>query len=207
MTDVLLVCGAVGAVSFVVVFVIDGATRAGYRPTEHAVSALSLGPRGWVQRWNFIVSGAALTAGSIGVALALDGVAGVVTGVLLAVFGLALVASGVWTMDPMRGYPPGSPDDPPTYSRAHRRHDQAGAVVFYVPPLACLSAAWALAEHALPFAVVSGVAAIALGVASYRFGVAWERGSRRSGLVQRLYIVPGWAWFAGLCLVLVSGTV
>lgn len=199
MIDVLLVAGAIGAIGFVLVFTIDGATRESYRATEHAVSALALGPRGWVQRWNFLVSGALLAAGAIGIGMALDGVPGLVTGALLALFGLALIASGVWSMDPMRGYPPGSPTDPHEHSPMHHRHDQAGAVVFSALPLACAAAAWGLARSTPALAIVSGAAAVLLGVASYRFGVLWERNSPRTGLAQRLYIVPGWIWFATLC--------
>ncbi|ACQ78464.1 conserved hypothetical protein [Beutenbergia cavernae DSM 12333] len=204
MIDALLTCGAVGAVLFVVVFTVDGATRPGYRPAEHAVSALALGPRGWIQRWNFVTSGAATAAGGVGVALALDGFPGRATGVVIAAFGVALAASGVWSMDPMRDYPPGAPAHPTTFSRAHERHDQAGAVVFAALPVACVTAAFAYADAVPAFAIVSGVAAVGLGVASYRFGVLWERESRRVGLVQRLYIVAGWAWVAALCLVTVT---
>jgi hypothetical protein len=46
MTEIngLLAAGMVGAVVFVVVFLVVGATRPGYRPTYHLVSALALGP-------------------------------------------------------------------------------------------------------------------------------------------------------------------
>ncbi|WP_420113673.1 DUF998 domain-containing protein [Pseudactinotalea sp.] len=206
MIDALLMCGAVGAIGFVLVFTIDGATRPGYRPAEHPVSALSLGPRGSLQRWNFQISGALLTAGAVGIGFALDGVAGLATGVLLALFGMALIASGVWTMDPMRDYPPGAPQELDTESQAHHRHDQAGGVVFSVLPLACLTAAWALAERTPTLAIISGAAAVLLGIASYRFGVLWERASTRVGLAQRLYIVPGWLWIATLCGVLLVDT-
>lgn len=197
-TDSLLACGVAGAIGFVVVFTIDGATRSGYRPATHAVSALSLGPRGRLQRWNFLVSGGLVTLGALGIGRALGGLPGLATGALLALFGLALAASGVWTMDPMRGYPPGAPESPATQSLAHRRHDRAGAVVFSALPLACLTASWGLAPQTAVLAAVSGAAAVLLGVASYRFTVLWERASPRAGLVQRLYIAPGCAWIATL---------
>lgn len=63
MTDALLWAGAGGAVAFVIVFLIDGATRSGYSVRRHPVSALALGPRGWLQTTNFLVCGALVTAG------------------------------------------------------------------------------------------------------------------------------------------------
>ena len=54
MTKYLLGCGIVGSTMFVFVFLLDGATRIGYDPLYHPVSALSLGDRGWLQIANFI---------------------------------------------------------------------------------------------------------------------------------------------------------
>lgn len=60
--NVLLWAGAVGALLFPVVFLIDGWTRPQYRPMYHPVSALALGRRGWIQTTNFVLSG----TGSLG---------------------------------------------------------------------------------------------------------------------------------------------
>ncbi|HEX6236677.1 MAG TPA: DUF998 domain-containing protein [Acidimicrobiales bacterium] len=55
-TQLLVWGGAAGAVGFVMVFLVDGATRPGYSPARHPVSALSLGSRGWVQVTSFVVT-------------------------------------------------------------------------------------------------------------------------------------------------------
>lgn len=99
--------GASYAVGFVVTFLIDGATRAGYRPSYHSVSARALGWRGWIQTANFLVCGALITASSIGI---LDADASRYLAAAIAAFGPGLVASDIFPMDPMRGYPPGTPD-------------------------------------------------------------------------------------------------
>ncbi|MEV6813057.1 DUF998 domain-containing protein [Micromonospora sp. NPDC051296] len=123
-----LVAGIAGTVLFVVTFLVDGLTRPGYDPVRHPVSALALGRRGWMQTANFLVSGLLVTAAAPGLHAA-TGSRWLTASV--AVFGLALVASGVFPMDRMRGYPPGTPDVTPTsYSRRHQIHDVAGAVVF-----------------------------------------------------------------------------
>ena len=48
--------------------------------------------------------------------------------------------------------------------------------------------------------VVSAAFAVGLFLASGAFGVAWEKDTPNTGLVQRAYIVPGWLWLAALFL-------
>jgi hypothetical protein len=59
-----LVSGALGPLLFAVTYTIDGATRPGYDALRDTVSALSLGPGGWIQIANFVVFGV-LTAISV----------------------------------------------------------------------------------------------------------------------------------------------
>lgn len=194
--DALLAAGSIGALTFVVAFFIDGATRPGYRPTYHTVSALSLGRRGWIQTTNFVVCGTLITVSSIGIHRA---GAGVLLAALVAVFGLGLAASGIFPMDPMRGYPPGAPaDTPATTSRRHQLHDGAGLVVFGSLPVAALVAAFAL--DATGWAIYAACSAVACTVTFVAFGAAWEHDHPLTGLVQRLAIVFGWTWVAATCL-------
>lgn len=188
--------GVAGAVLFVVTFLIDGATRQGYQPVRHPVSALARGPRGWVQTANFVVSGLLITASGPGIALASDSTW---LAVAVIVFGLALVASGLFPMDAMRGYPPGTPDTTPTTtSTSHKLHDWAGVAVFVSLPAAALIAALTIDDT--PVAVASAVTAVGLVALFFQFGAAWEADSPRAGLIQRLKIICGWTWLALVCL-------
>lgn len=186
----LLWTGAAGAWGFVATFLLDGWTRPGYRPVRHAVSALALGPRGWVQTANFAVCGLAVMGGAVAVAGALDGV---LLAVAIGVFGAALAASGVWPMDAMRGYPPGAPDGTPEdVSTRHRLHDWAGAVVFTALPAAAFAAAFTVPDPVWKgYSALTGAALVAGLLA---FGHAWENDSRYAGLVQRATIIVGWLW-------------
>ena len=89
-----------GPILFVLVFLIEGAIRPGYSALDEYVSALALGPRGWVQITSFIVCGAAimllarLTAQAHGRSRA--GRAGAI---MLGIIGLALLLSGPFVMD------------------------------------------------------------------------------------------------------------
>lgn len=191
----LLAAGIVGAVVFVVVFLVDGATRPGYRPTYHLVSALARGPRGWVQTANFVLCGLLITVSARGIEFATS--SGWLSGAI-GVFGLGLVASGLFPTDAMRGYPPGTPDGTPdVFSRGHRWHDLAGFVVFGLLPLAAASAAFTLAST--PWVIYSGATGLVTAVGFVVFGTAWEQDHPRAGLIQRVVIVVGWTWLALLC--------
>jgi hypothetical membrane protein len=65
-TRLLLAGGAIGPLLFIVVFLIEGATRPHYSAWQDAVSALELGEGGWMQRANFIVCGALVFGFAIG---------------------------------------------------------------------------------------------------------------------------------------------
>jgi len=69
--DWLLLGGAAGAVGFVVVALIEGATRPGYSWWRHFVSQLATGDLGWMQVANFIVAGVLIIGGAIGLARSL----------------------------------------------------------------------------------------------------------------------------------------
>ncbi|MBP2369685.1 DUF998 domain-containing protein [Pseudonocardia parietis] len=186
----LLWAGALGSWLFVGTFLVDGLLRPGYRPVRHAVSALALGPRGPIQTANFLVCGAAVTAGAFVLPAALGSV---LPALAVGVFGVALIASGVFPMDPMRGYPPGAPDDTPaTTSRRHDLHDQDGMVVFLALPVAAVIAAVVL--PATGWRWYSGITAAVLFAGFSAFGSAWERDDPRTGLIQRAVIGVGWLW-------------
>ncbi|HEX9413608.1 MAG TPA: DUF998 domain-containing protein [Ktedonobacterales bacterium] len=117
-TRLLLAGGVVGPLLFIVVFLIEGATRPGYSVWRNQVSDLELSNQGWEQIANFLVCGLLC----IGLAVGLRriwraGRASVWGPLLIGLFGLGLVAAGVFLTDPGRGYPPGAPlkGDPQTW--------------------------------------------------------------------------------------------
>lgn len=203
MTPVLWV-GAAGAWLFIATFLVDGWTRPGYRPLRDPVSALALGSRGWVQSANFILCGAAITAGAVALASALgDGPSSVALAAVVGFFGLSLVASGIFPMDPMRGFPPGTPEeDPAEFTRRHVLHDWAGMGVFFTFPLAGAIAAFSLDD--VGWQAYSALTALAGAAAVVVFGQAWEQNHPLTGLVQRVAIVVGWVW-VGLLFVHAAG--
>ncbi len=136
-TKTLLACGVIGGPLFVVAFVVEGATRAGYDPLRHPVSSLALGGSGWTQVANFIVAGLLMLAFAVGLRRALRPPGGSTWGPLLVgVWAVALLGAGVFVTDPVSGYPPGAPDRLSGYSWHGALHD-----LFSLPGFVALAAA------------------------------------------------------------------
>lgn len=119
-TRALLACGAVAGPLFIVVAFIQVFIRAGFDPIRHPLSLLSLGDLGWIQIANFVVGGLLYLASAVGMRRVLHSGPGRKWGPwLIGVFGVSLVAGGIFTADPAFGFPPGTPDGAPAQLSWH----------------------------------------------------------------------------------------
>lgn len=101
-------CGGIGALLFTAIYLLEGATRPGYDAWSQPISALSLGPGGWVQQVNFVVYGALLVLSAVGWYRFLSPARGAIWFPLLqGIGGLCLIGAGLFSTDPFPGYPPG----------------------------------------------------------------------------------------------------
>ncbi|MFD5552833.1 DUF998 domain-containing protein [Streptomyces sp. NPDC127068] len=108
----LLLAGALSAPLWTVVALGQAATREGFDITRHPLSALSNGSLGWLQITLFVVVGLLAAIGSVGVRRALRGTPGGVWAPrLLFAHGIGLIAAGALVMDPVAGFPAGTPED------------------------------------------------------------------------------------------------
>ncbi|MBE3008060.1 DUF998 domain-containing protein [Microbispora sp. NEAU-D428] len=192
-----LVCGAVSGPLFLGVILVEGALRSGYDPFRHPGSALSLGDRGWIQIANFLLTGLSLLGFAAAVRTVLRSTAGAL---LVGVAGLAMVVSGLFTMDPMHGYPPGS-SDPITTSWHHQVHDVAGVVLFLALPAACLPISRRLGGGWRAYLLLTAAAGLVLMV---WFGTVWEAGAANAGLIQRVLIAVDLGWVSLLAVHLLA---
>jgi hypothetical protein len=199
MTHFLLICGAVGPVLFIVVFLVEGALRPSYRPWRHFVSLLALGDRGWIQTANFVVCGSLTLMSSIGVASVLDSVA---LPALLGIFSSALIVSGFFPADPALGYPLGTETTwPPAASRNGTVHNVAGLLAFVSLPAASFVFAHAADGVWRIYSIVTGVLMPVFFVASAALAERCARGQLPDapvGVAQRVSIIIGWTWVAFL---------
>jgi hypothetical protein len=104
----LLWVGAATSVLFNVAVIVDGAFRQGYDPLAQPMSALSLGPNGWVQVTGFLVFGVVQVITAVAWRASLAGGFGVSAyPVVKVISGAAMIAAGLFSQDPANGYPVG----------------------------------------------------------------------------------------------------
>src|SRR5215469_16009886 len=175
----LLAAGTAGGLVFTGVYLAEGATRAGYRALAQPISALSLGPGGWVQQLNFIIFGVLVCLSAAGWRAALAPGRGAVAFPLLrAAAGVGLVMDGLYAQDPSGGYPPGARAGVPTL------HGQLHTLFAVITITALASGCFVLARR---FAVEPGwrrwaVFAAAAGVATVAFIAAFGAAGGHGGL-------------------------
>jgi len=188
--------GILGPAIFVATFTIEGWLRAGYNPLSTYVSALSLGPRGWIQMLNFLLLGMLLLFFSFGVAAEFpSGKASRWGVILLMVMGILFLVSGPFVMDPM--------GTPQTQVTVHGTiHGIAGAIIFLLMPISCfvflrrfrVETQWrSFQRWTLALGILVAVAVVALSITSKSPSLInifqdWF------GLIQRFIIVPFMLW-------------
>lgn len=207
-TRLLIAGGAVGPLLFMIVLLIEGATRPGYNAWHNYGSSLSLSDQGWMQITNFLVCGLLVLGFAVGLRQVLQTGRGSVWGpLLLGIFGLALIVAGLFVTDPSLGYPPGTHSSGPQTLHG-TIHGVAGLIVFSSLALACFVMArrfagdpnwkgWAL------YSIVTGVLVIASFIASTAVSVLDESRvlpGAPTGLLQRIGIIAGWSWIAFLAI-------
>lgn len=194
----LLYAGVVGPLSFIAVFLVEGATRPGYSAWRMYVSQLATGPGGWVQVVNFFVCGTLVLAFAIGMRRATAGTRGSIGApVLLGLFAVTMLVAGAFTTDPGLGYPVGAPEVHTTHGLIH---GFAGLAVFTLLPAACFVTAWHFAGEKgssrwAIYSVVVGVLLIVLFFGGFAVG-QWSNAP--TGLYQRIAIISGWTWIAAV---------
>jgi hypothetical membrane protein len=198
MTRALQVCGVVAGPLFVTAFLVEGALRAGYSPLRHPVSALAIGPDGWTQATNFLVSGLLVVAFALGLRLRRHGWW---LPVLVALVGIGLLGAGLCTCDPINGYPPGTPLAP-VATTSGTLHNAFSTLVFLGLPIACLVAARRERRRRAfaAYSVASAVTLLGLFVLA-ALGFAQDPALLPvGGLMQRLCLVVGLTWLTVLAL-------
>ena len=175
----LLAAGTAGGLVFTGVYLAEGATRAGYRALAQPISALSLGPGGWVQQLNFITFGVLVCLSAVGWRAALaSGRGALAFPMLRLVAGVGLVMDGLFAQDPSGGYPPGARAGVPTV------HGQLHTLFAMITITALAAGCFVLARR---FAAEPGwrrwaVAAAAAGVVTIVFITAFGAAGGHGGL-------------------------
>ncbi|MGW4642913.1 DUF998 domain-containing protein [Sphaerisporangium sp. NPDC004334] len=205
----LVAFGVVGPPLFVAVWLLEGSVLrpAGYSALRHPVSSLAIGELGWIQVANFLMVGLSLLvfAFALRPAMRLYG-GGLWVPLLVALAGLGLVGSALFTTDPWSGYPPGTPAVPQgAAATIHGTlHGVFGTPVFLGLPVAALVACYRFARSGHRwFAVYSAASAVVFLVGFVLASKAFAQDPGLvavGGLLQRLTLVVGMAWLTALAV-------
>ena len=207
-TRFLITCGAIGPLLFILVILVEGATRPGYSAWHNFASDLSLSNQGWIQIANFLICGVLMLCFALGLRQVLRSGKGALWGpLLLGIFGLSLLIAGFFVTDPSLGYYP-----PGTSSSTHTLH---GTIHGANAPLAFGSLAIAIFVLARRFAsdpawrgwaiysLITGILFVGFFIACLAVAVLDQRGvlpNSPAGLLERIAIIIGWVWIALLAL-------
>lgn len=198
-TKVLLLCGPIGCIFFVILFLIEGATRPGYNPFRYPISSLSIGGLGWMQVTNFIITGILLFACAIGLRGALKNSIGKLMGpLMIGLVAIGLIGAGIFTTDPVFGYPEGQPLKLAQYSIHGRLHDFFSIFVFACLPVACFIFCRRFRSMGKTgWAIYSALTGLAMPVSFVLAGMGFMQNPilvNFAGVFQRLCIIIGWTW-------------
>lgn len=197
---ILLLCGVIAGPLFIIVFLIEGALRNGYDAVRRPVSALALGKRGWIQRTNFIVTGALMFGCAFGLHFALASRGGSFWGpFLIGLYALGLVGAGVFVTDA------GMRNNAPKSSKQYidgRLHDVCSLFVFIPLFIDCFVFAHLFAvSESIGWQIYSIASGILFGIGFALFArgfVSVGKLPHVAGLLQRLTIAIGWLWVASV---------
>ena len=188
--------GILAPVIFVGAFTLLGLLRPAYEPLKMYVSALSLGPDGWIQQVNFILLGLLMLLFAYGLRAEFpSGKASKGGIILLAIMGVLFIVSGPFVMDPQ-----GTPQAQATVHGTI--HGLAGGIIFILMPITCFvflrrfraDPAWrSFYWWTLVLGIVVAAAVIMLSVVSKQASLIatfqdWF------GLIQRFIIIPFMLW-------------
>ena len=204
-TKWLLLCGAIAGPLFTIAWIIEGAIRADYKPLRHPVSSLALGDFGWMQVANFIVAGLLMVAFALGLRLTLRPQRDSTwRPFLIAVWGIGLLGAGMFTTDPVSGYPPGTPDlllNPTTHGALH---DQFSLIGFAALTVACFVFSYRFAAGGeRGWASYSALTGILFPIGIVLASVAFSQNASLvdlGGLIQRVTVTIGWTWLTLLSI-------
>ena len=136
----LILCGIIGPLFLIVSYVIQERLREGYNPIMVTISALAIGPEGWVQTFTFLVAGTLIIFFGYGLfKLRSDEKFSKLAPIFIIICGIGLIGAGLFVTDPINGFPPGVyvyGEGPSFYGIIHKIF---AGFLFFGLPLACFA--------------------------------------------------------------------
>ena len=185
----------IGPLLFIAIATAEGFLRSGYDPIAQPISALALGPRGFIQEANFALLAASLFSFAAVLRTELrPGMASVAGPGVFVLMTIGIMMAGIFTMDASGAAP----------TRAGQLHVAGGFLFFPWMPVVLLLVARRFRRDArwrshFTYTLATGLLCLATIVFFLLFvgPPPWPRPlSQLAGLVQRLQLFPFFAWMA-----------
>ncbi|MGA7989087.1 MAG: DUF998 domain-containing protein [Candidatus Dormiibacterota bacterium] len=200
-TKSLLGYGVVAGPFYVGVVLIQAVLRPGFNLSRDDASLLSNGSFGWIQMTNFILTGVMVICCAFGVRRALQGGRGATWGSdLLGLFGIGMIAAGIFVADPMNGFPAGAPAGHPVELTLHGMLHIASAAIGFVGLIAaCFVLGSRLSSDGNRRLAI---ASRATGVTFFAGFVGVASGSSSPAVVAAFWValLAAWGWLAALAV-------
>lgn len=210
-TKAFLFCGVIAGPFFIILWFVQGLTRANYEPMQHPISSLSIGEFGWMQVANFIITGLLILAFSGELRYQIRPSDSFWGPVLVGLVGIGLIGAGIFVTDPLNGYPPSTPILPIERTAHGILHDLFGIPFFLGLPIACFVFARFFIRQGernwASYSSLSGIGMFAVFFAArlgFRLLETYPDLATNFGLLQRITVTIGFAWLTLLAVYLLK---
>lgn len=198
-TRLLLACGTIAGPIYIVVGLVQILTREGFDMTRHPLSLMSTGDLGWIQITNFILTGAFVVLGAIGLGRAAQADKRWKRAALfIGLYGVGVIGGGLFVTDPSLGFPPGTPDIyPETISWHGLLHFIFGQLSF----LALIIASFLFARHFAVAGLRGWSAYSAFTGSFFLFAIAASiaaMGAAWTMIALYVAVALGWTWLSAV---------
>lgn len=193
----MICCGIAGPLVFIVSFCIQGIFKKDYSALRYPISSLSIGENGWIQIVTFIISGLLIFLFSIAVKKKLNNK---LVAALFALAGVGLISAGIFTTDPVFGFPENMPFKKIPFTLHGKLHTWFSLLVFIGIPLNCFLMSkyfssikvWGWKYYSLATGIIMLILFLFTGIA---FNQLWGL-QAVAGLLQRLCVITGFVWIS-----------
>ncbi len=195
--NLLIQCGLTGPLFFIISFWIQGIFKKGYSALQYPISSLAVSENGWIQIITFIVSGLLMLLFSIAVKKKLDNK---FIAALFALVGIGLISAGIFSTDPVYGFPEDMPFIKKEFTLHGKLHTWFSLLVFFGIPIICfLMSKYFSSIKELTWKYYSIATGIIMLILFLLTGMAFNQllGLEAvAGLLQRLCVITGFVWIS-----------
>lgn len=189
--------GMIGPILFMVIFTLEGWLRPGYDPLGMYISELSLGPRGWIQIFNFIIFGILFLIFAHGISIEFaNGKASRSGSIILKIIAISFLVSGPLVTDPVTTLPD-------QMSWHGILHNIFGAIVFSLSPISCFvflrrfreDPEWKSLKWFTQVAgIITTIAVVIMSIGTKNVSAELNAFNEWVGLFQRIVIITYLSW-------------